>query len=460
MFDVYDEYIEVIKPKMIHIGHDEWWGAPLGVCPLCKGKDNSELFAGDINKIHGYLAKKGIKVAMWGDYLLESVRKAGVQNRTSSTGMKYQTPGAVRPEVVKNSIPKDILIFNWFWRNESREMEINNFGFTQIFGNFTPNIPNWDERIKKIKVTGGAPSSWASTNDFNFGKDLILDYLGCANLLWSTHTIQQIDLPEIVWDQMPFIRINLKAKRIPSEDGDPQATVDLSPWLNFSTDSRAYNVNLNGIKSGEVKSRAKSFRMVNSSANSGKCAIAVGAQGSNENPLTTEVKGIQINEDVSSLLFLHACALPAGNQKAYFNIPNFFDSADLLGWYEVIYEDGFKAIIPIQYGVNIMEWNPGGDKSLDKRVGDTGSDQKAYCYEADPVSCSSATDNPITFFAYEWVNPRFGKVIKEINLHGSIKYQALTQDYGMPVTRPMKSNAILLAGIGKVAKRKIIEPLK
>src|SRR4030042_6991344 len=38
IFDVYDEYIEVIHPKMIHIGHDEW-RMPLDVCPRCKGKD-------------------------------------------------------------------------------------------------------------------------------------------------------------------------------------------------------------------------------------------------------------------------------------------------------------------------------------------------------------------------------------------------------------------------------------
>jgi len=97
MFDVYDEYIDVIKPKMIHIGHDEWWGAPVGLCPLCKDKDYSELFAGDVKKIHDYLGSKGIKVAMWGDYLLESVREKGFQNIISSTGVKYQTPGAVRP---------------------------------------------------------------------------------------------------------------------------------------------------------------------------------------------------------------------------------------------------------------------------------------------------------------------------------------------------------------------------
>ena len=140
MYDVYDEYIDVIHPKMVHIGHDEWWGAPMGVCPLCKGKDYSQLFAQDVNKIHGYFARKGIKIAMWGDYLLESVRDTLVQDRISSTGMKYQTPGAVRPEIVKESIPKDILIFNWFWDDLGKEMDLNDMGFTQIYGNFTPAI--------------------------------------------------------------------------------------------------------------------------------------------------------------------------------------------------------------------------------------------------------------------------------------------------------------------------------
>jgi N-acetyl-beta-hexosaminidase len=53
MFDVYDEYLDVIKPKMVHIGHDEWWGAPIGVCPRCSGKDYSKLYAGDVIKLCG-----------------------------------------------------------------------------------------------------------------------------------------------------------------------------------------------------------------------------------------------------------------------------------------------------------------------------------------------------------------------------------------------------------------------
>jgi hypothetical protein len=452
MYDVYDEYIDVIHPKMVHIGHDEWWGAPMGVCPRCKDKDYSQLFAQDVNKIHSYFSRKGIKIAMWGDYLLESVRDTLVQDRVSSTGMKYQTPGAVRPEIVKESIPKDILVFNWFWDDQVKETELYKFGFTQIYGNFTTAISNWDERIKKVNMIGGAPSSWASTNEFNFGKDLVLDFLGCANLLWSTHTLNQADLGEIVRDIVPVVRAGFRGQRIPSEDGDPIVAVDISKNVNLSADTRVFGVNLSSIKSGVVTSGTKTFTLLGKQ--SGNRLISAGSAGKGKNPLPNTVKGIKINDDVSSLIFLHACARPSANQKAYFNIPDFFDSADLLGWYEIVYEDGFKEIVPIQYGVNILEWNPGGEKSLDTREGDTGSPQSAYCYEGDAVACSSDMKTaPVTFFAFEWVNNRFGKVIKEVNLYGSVNYQAQQQDYGKVVSAPMESNAILLAGISKVVKR-------
>ena len=455
LFDVYDEYINVIHPKMIHIGHDEWWGAPLGVCPLCKDKDYSDLFAGDINKIHSYLTGKGIKIAMWGDFLLESVRGKGPEERVSTTGIKYKTPGGLRPSVVMKSIPKDILINNWFWTDEKKEMELQKFGFKQLYGNFEPSISNWDNRIKKIDAVGGAPSSWAATNEFNFGKDLLSDYLGSSNLLWYTHTINQKELAKIVWELIPSIRSDLRAKRIPSEDGDTLNSIDISSHFNLAKDSKAFDINLSAMKSGEVNNRSRLFNLSNSTNVPGNCAIAVGSEGTEKNPFPIEVKGISINEDVSSLIFLQACALPAGNLKAYFNIPNNFDASDLLGWYEIIYEDGLKEIVPIQYGINILEWNPLGKGSINTNEGETGSAQKTYCYEADPINCSDIKENPITFFAFEWVNKRFGKKIKEVNLHGSLHYQALQAEYNMPVTKPMASNAIMLAGISKIKKREL-----
>lgn len=282
MFDVYDEYIDVIKPKMIHIGHDEWWGAPLGVCPLCKGKDFSELFAGDINKIHDYMSARGIKIAMWGDYLLESVRRKGPQHRTSSTGVKYMTPGGTRPEVVKESIPKDILIFNWFWDTPDKEMELQNFGFKQVYGNFTPTISNWTERVKKFDLVGGAPSSWASTNEFNFGKDLIQDFLGCENFLWSSHIINQKELVSVVTELLPSVRSNLNISRIPSKDCDGIQPVDISAQFNFSKSSKAFNINLGSLMTGKIYSGNKVFNLVSSTGKPGNCAIAVGTVGKGE----------------------------------------------------------------------------------------------------------------------------------------------------------------------------------
>lgn len=364
MFDVYDEYIEVMKPKMIHIGHDEWWGAPLGACPLCRGKDFSELFAGDINKIHNYMSGKGIKVAMWGDYLLESVRRKGPQNRTSSTGLKYQTPGGTRPEVVKQSIPKDILIFNWFWKNPERDKELQDFGFRQIYGNFTPNISRWEERVKNIEIEGGAPSAWASTNEFTFGKDLMMDYIGCANFVWSQHIVDQKALAEIVSGSLPSIRSRLNISRVPSNDGDKIEIIDISYSFNLPAKPGVFNIDLIPMKSGLVQSQNKIFELAGSSKTSGSRVIAAGTKGKEENPLVSRVEGIAVNEDVSSLIFLHACALPSENQKSYFNIPDFFDTADLLGWYEIVYEDGYIVTVPVQYGVNILEMYPGDRKSV------------------------------------------------------------------------------------------------
>ncbi len=451
LFDVFDEYIEVIHPKMIHIGHDEWWGAPLDKCQLCKGTDYSVLFADDVNRIHDYLEKKGIKIAMWGDYLLESVRGSGPVERTTESGYKYTTPGALRPEIVRDSIPKDILIFNWFWKNRERDMELQKFGFKQVYGNFKPNIGNWDARTKELDVLGGAPSSWAATNEFNFGKDLILDFLGCANLLWSNHTLDQEQLGQTVRNMTADVRMNLSGAWVPSRDGDPVKSIDLSSYCNLPSGSKIFDIRLESLQDGEIAMDRNVFFIP--SKGTGKQLVAAGVYGKGKKPLPNKAPAIKIGEDVSSLIFLHACALPAGNQKAYFDIYDTFDAADLLGWYEVIYEDGYTVNVPIQYGVNILEWNPGGKKSYDLHEGDTGSPQQAYCYEADAVSCSTDDRNPITFYAFEWVNSRFGKKIKEVRLAGSVDYQSLQPVYSHVVTKPLKSNAILLLGLSKVIPR-------
>ena len=136
-------------------------------------------------------------------------------------------------------------------------------------------------------------------------------------------------------------------------------------------------------------------------------------------------KPVHIGEDVSSLIFLHACRKRAQNEAAYTATWNFADTADLLGWYEVVYDDGFVQTIPIRYGVNILE-----ESWQESRA------PKSLAYEAklDPRGGKS-------YFAFEWINPRLGKMIREVRLRSA-----------------SGTNPVILAGVSMVRKRTAPEP--
>jgi hypothetical protein len=118
------------------------------------------------------------------------------------------------------------------------------------------------------------------------------------------------------------------------------------------------------------------------------------------------------------------------------------DTADLLGWYEIVYEDGFVTTIPIRYGVNILEWD------WDQRVSGN-----SYCYNADPIAVGGVDKNRITFFAYEWTNPRLGKVIEEVRLKGTNGFRGGSDDFNNDVGPVIASNAVILTALSIVKKR-------
>lgn len=345
LFDVLDEYIEVMKPAMVHVGHDEW-RIPIEACSRCRGKDYRELFAADVRKIHDYLAGKRVAMSMYADHLVPELRGNLTEENASPSGYRYRTPGGLSAEQVREWIPKDILLVNWTWTDGARgqgeavDVKLSGLGFRQVYGNLKPGIQNYGRRGLLPGVEGGGPASWAATTEFNIGKNLLYEFAGCANLLWSSHWPAESDLTRLVQSLMPVIRRNLSGRAMPSEDGDPIVEVPVSGGVaNFS-------------------------------------------------------------EDPSSIIFEHACARAATNAPAYEYVYNHDDTADLLGWYEVVYEDGLVTTIPIRYGVNILESGWRGERGT-------------YCYRADPVGTDPA------YFAFEWANPRLGKKIVEIRLQGS-----------------------------------------
>jgi hypothetical protein len=202
-------------------------------------------------------------------------------------------------------------------------------------------------------------------------------------------------------------------------------------------------IDLRGSGEGTVKLSQVPFDL--KSAN-GVHSIVVGtsgkAGGQANNGLANSVAGIPIGAAPTSLIFLHASAKPAANRESFRLIWDPEDTADLLGWYEVVYEDGFVTTIPIRYGVNIaeMDW--------DQRVA-----INDYCYGADAVVTGSGTTHPVTFFAFEWINPRLGKVVQEIRLKGTTGFQGASTEFDNAWGPVIENNAVILKAISMVHKR-------
>jgi len=446
IFDVYDEYIDLLKPKTIHIGHDELF-LPVNVSPQCRDEDIGELFGNDVKKVHDHLSSRGIKTALWGDMLLQSVRGRGLQKHVAPDGWAYSMPGGMTLDQVQRLVPKDCLIFNWFWSNEPGESDgnaelneamLDKMGFQQVYGNFEPTIKNYDTRKKRSTLLGGAPSAWFATNEFNFGKNLMSTFLGCSSILWSGHVFQSKDLSARVQSMLPAIRTRLSGITPPSQTEISITPVDISS--KFNAGDKVPGTDLSGSVVGIIKLSNVPFDL---KLANGMHSIVVGTSGKEAAGLPNTVAGIPIGEAPTSLVFLHASAKPASNRESFRLIWDQEDTADLLGWYEIVYEDGFVTTIPIRYGMNIAECN------WDQRVS-----ENDYCYGADAVAVGGGTNNPITFFAFEWINPRLGKVIQEIRLKGTTGFRGAASDYENGWGPIIGNNAVILKAISIVQKRR------
>ncbi len=419
-FDVLEEYINVMHPEMIHIGHDEW-RMPFSECARCAGKEYADLFVADVNKIYRYLAEKKIKVAMWGDHLVEAVRGRGVQNRETPTGHRYRIPGGVPAAMVQGSIPKDIVVFNWFWGDSTNDRFLSRLGFQQVLGNFRPNIDGWQSRAHTRGLLGGAPSSWAGTTELNFGKDLLYDFLACAQLLWSEQLLTFSELASLTRRRVPVIQKSLSSKLFPEDKSGIPEAVDLSRWHNLHANSTILGAIAGEWALPEIDpdgtAAAASGRTILRKA----AAIATGSDS--YHTLPRERLGLPIQADVSRLIFWHTLVRPAGNEPAYRLIHNFIDTSDLLGWYEIVYEDGLQISLPVRYGINILDWQA-AERTMDAwEQGNTGFPQTVYAYLAQAVEGSKDTTHSRLVYRYEWTNPRPGKTIRHINLKASDRFR-------------------------------------
>jgi hypothetical protein len=106
-----DEVISLIKPRAVHIGHDEVAGhSPKSRAQwLAPGEKMlpPELFLKDVLRLYSYLSGKGLETWMWGDMLLGKAEFPVMPAK--------QLHGVNGYAALFNEIPQDIVICDWHY---------------------------------------------------------------------------------------------------------------------------------------------------------------------------------------------------------------------------------------------------------------------------------------------------------------------------------------------------------
>ena len=105
VFALVDELMKVFEADAFHAGMDEVFYIGEDECPRCRGRDRSELFAGEVNLIRNHLAEKGRELWIWGDRLIDG--------KTTGLGI-WEASGNDTHRAV-DLISRDVVICDWHY---------------------------------------------------------------------------------------------------------------------------------------------------------------------------------------------------------------------------------------------------------------------------------------------------------------------------------------------------------
>jgi hypothetical protein len=105
VFALVDELCDAFETDAFHAGMDEVFYIGDDKCPRCSGRNQAELFAGEVKRIRDHLAQNNRQLWIWGDRLLDG-RLTGLGEWEGSTNDTH-------PAI--DLIPKDVVICDWHY---------------------------------------------------------------------------------------------------------------------------------------------------------------------------------------------------------------------------------------------------------------------------------------------------------------------------------------------------------
>jgi hexosaminidase len=257
LFDILDEVIDVFKPSMINIGHDEYYS--IGICEKCKEKKAEELLAEDIKKIYDHLSKQGIRTMIWGEKLLKDIyiKDAGP---FGGAEMKMYHPAfhmndgeyvGTIPATYKaiDLIPADVKILHWSWGlGEKLEDQFLGRNMDIVYGNFEGHLfTNWSEHMGK-GIKGGIISNWSTLNETILQRNGILFGIVFAYFMFWNSKYNDSMYQE-VRDKALYELFSYKNKNILISDkaGDKKDRIDFIEVLHATDYKVKYKSFVDGV---------------------------------------------------------------------------------------------------------------------------------------------------------------------------------------------------------------------
>jgi len=394
-----DDVVKATGATTVHIGMDEIMPP---ISEMARGRNPADVLAKYINRHHAHLAKKGVRMAMYADHLLEYGKYEASCASSGSPHYKDVTHAAL------DAIPKDIILIDWHYtakpgRPSYAYMKSRGFDVVGMpgtcYGNLFESTYYSAVEARKAGIRGLIPFGWSTSWHLNPQVSSILpmvygwaapDKLApdwCMQEVWQH--FYQGPRPSHVGQVVP-----LDIRKSMNESRADDAADDGAGWFDYGR-----GADLGELGSGELVHKQLRFEIADENTNRGKGAVLV-ATTDTEAKAPRKVEGIPVNRKVRSLLFLH--------------IASEGPHSKLIGKYVARYADGTTADVRIVYGQNIGPW------LLERghTSGFYGSFYKhGYLSESLFVYAGATRSGErVALQSYEWVNPHPERTIESLDM--------------------------------------------
>lgn len=386
IFEIYQEAVDLFKPKIFHIGHDEFHHR--GRVPYresSKGYTVEELFLADTLRHHAWFAERGIKLMMWGDMLLGP----------------GEGPDACHAESVesardlRNKLPKDIAIADWHYVDTDPEKYTNLSTFhadgyeTVAATWYRPgNITNFTKAASVNNSRGLLQTTWAGYSldpgSFEASIGQYAAYVLAAESAWNAEVPPD---PATYPSASYFFDLLGTSSLKPAVCGGwttdlgpactyPLAAADAGGWFGLGPD-----FDLSSAPSGSVRLKGLAFDLGRAT---GQSAVVLRGRLTGGLPLPAAVE-IVLDRKADRLAILQATNFPCrAGQK--------------VGQYLVTYDDDETVVVDLVYGRNVLAY----------------TDLTAAAEAPIVWTGRNAAGQGVALRALIWTNPHPGKVIRSL----------------------------------------------